>query len=545
MFLFGGCGQRLPRSRIGKPLVYGRTIPRPSDSDPSQNGAEKRDRESSSLPTLLSVVVAVCLSGCATTIDQMGNRHKVVGITDPTQSNADLINPSTSAVQVQYQRPADEQPGNPSSFRQVVDVPPAPDSDPVSSDHENVPSPEDFPFNVPLTSLAESGAPGVPGPNTTSAVPQQSSSVSTNQSPNRVSADPAPNRRAAASGGSPRSVDSVFGNASPNLRNRLQSSTGSEQEPQFHYPDIHDDPAKRYHEMFGVEEEHDPFLLPWIMNLIFEDRWLLAERDPRQALKNQFQRRMKIDIRDPDPDTANFPNGAYTLPKGRLYIENSPLGLYRGSSSGNQPAIYQWEYLIRYGLTDNLEFRVFSNGLSSEASQGHTPGFVGYQPLAFDFKANFWEENTKYHIPAMGVEIYLQTKFLGSAAFNSGTQPSINLLFDQSLPFDIGFEYNVGYTGVQNSSGQIAYQFSYQWSLQREVVKDFDVFFHGFYNAAALPRLSQFQTASTAAIPNVTVVGFGGIWTVNNRLAVFGSYNFGLTPDAPQAFALLGFALAL
>ena len=36
--------------------------------------------------------------------------------------------------------------------------------------------------------------------------------------------------------------------------------------------------------------------------------------------------RMKIDIRDPDPDTANFPNGAYTLSKGRLYIENSPVG---------------------------------------------------------------------------------------------------------------------------------------------------------------------------------------------------------------------------
>ena len=134
---------------------------------------------------------------------------------------------------------------------------------------------------------------------------------------------------------------------------------------------------------------------------------------------------------------------------------------------------------------------------------------------------------------------------LGSAAFNSGTQPSINLLFDQSLPLGIGFEYNFGYTGAQNNAGQIAYQFSYQWSLQREVVKDFDVFFHGFYNAAALPRLNQFQTASQAAIPNVTVVGWGAIKTVNDRLSIFGSYNFGLTPDAPKEFALLGFAVAL
>ena len=340
----------------------------------------------------------------------------------------------------------------------------------------------------------------------------------------------------------------LFDGLSSSLRNRLADSIdeadGSDDDPEFNYPDICEDPAKGYHDRFGVDEEDDPFLLPWLMNLIFEDRWLLAEKDPAQALKNQYQRQLKINIRDPDPDTANFPNGAYTLPKGRLYIETSPVGFYRGSSSGSQPPLYQWEYLIRYGLTDNLEFRVFSNGITHQSGQGDQAGFTGYQPLAIDFKANFWEENTRYHVPAMGLEIYLQTPLLGSAAFNNGTQPSISLLFDQTLPFEIGFEYNLGYTGVQNNEGEIAYQFSYQWSFQREVVTDFDVFFHGFYNAAALPRLTRFQSASQAAIPNVTVLGAGSLWTVNNRLAVFGSYNFGVTPDAPMSFALMGFAVA-
>lgn len=41
----------------------------------------------------------------------------------------------------------------------------------------------------------------------------------------------------------------------------------------------------------------------------------------------------------------------------------------------------------------------------------------------------------------------------------------------------------------------------------------------------------------------VTVIGVRGIWAVNDRLAVFGSYNFGLTPDTPSPFALMGFAL--
>lgn len=317
--------------------------------------------------------------------------------------------------------------------------------------------------------------------------------------------------------------------------NRILAGAPEEEEAEF--PDIHDDPLARA----GVPvDERDPFLLPWLMNLIFEDRWGL-ETDPVRARTRRIRKRATVDIRDPDPDTANFPNGAYTLPKGRMYIENSPIGFYGASKTS--PRIYQWDFLIRYGLTDNLEFRIFSNGLTYEAARGKQPAVTGFSPLAFDFKANFWEENPKYHIPAVGLEVYLQTTF-GSSAFSGGTQPSMNLLFDQSLPLEIGLEWNVGITGVQNASSQVVYEFSFQWSFQREVVEDFDIFVHGFYNAAALPRLLNVQESATSSLPTITVVGVGGIWTVNDRLAIFGSYNFGLTPGSPGTIVLSGFAVA-
>jgi hypothetical protein len=88
------------------------------------------------------------------------------------------------------------------------------------------------------------------------------------------------------------------------------------------------------------------------------------------------------------------------------------------------------------------------------------------------------------------------------------------------------------------------YQFSYKWSFQREVVKHFDIFFHGFHNAAALPRLIQFQNSSEVVAPKVIVMRLGAIKTVNDRLAIFGSYNFGVTPDSPRTLALMGFAVA-
>ncbi len=308
------------------------------------------------------------------------------------------------------------------------------------------------------------------------------------------------------------------------------------EEPDFPY--IRDDPLGRA----GVPiAERDPFLFPWLMNLIYEDRWGL-EKDPIRARTRRIHKRATVDIRDPDPDTANFPNGAYTLPKGRLYIETSPLGFYGPSKIS--PQIYQWNVLTRYGMTDNLEFRIFSNGLTVQGARGKKPGITGFSPLAFDFKANFWEENTRYHIPAVGLEVYLQTTF-GSPAFNGGTQPSINLLFDQSLPLGIGLEWNAGITGVQNASGQIVYEFSFQWSFQRQVVEDFDIFVHGFYNAAALPRLLNVLTFANNALPTIAVVGVGGIWTVNDHLAVFGSYNFGTTTGSPSTIALMGFAVAL
>ena len=499
--------------------------------------AAQREGEAPAEPLSRSVSL---LRGSAGASPSLGKSSRRANVQDPAAKHdpevVRLQSPSSDDVRDQILLASAE-----------MELPPLPDASPPEAISETSQSPVSPQHDNPVGST--STLPPNRGTNSSAFPVEQSnrglSSIARNRQANRVEFASPTNRIGATSGSSSGRFGSSQEGLSPILRNRLAESGGANDQPQFDYPDIGSDPVKRYHDLYGVDEEHDPFLFPWLMNVIFEDRWLLAEKDPAKAVKNQLQRRTKIDIRDPDPDTANFPNGAYTLPKGRMYIETSPLGLYGPSISGNHPRTYQWESLIRYGLTDNLEFRLFSNGLTDQGSHGNQPGFVGFQPLAIDFKANFWEENTKYHVPAMGVEIYLQTKLLGSSAFSSGVQPSISLLFDQSLPLGVGFEYNFGYTGVQNSEGQIAYQFSYQWSFQREVVKDFDVFFHGFYNAAALPRLSQFQTASQATVPNVTVTGVGGIWTVNNRVSVFGSYNFGLTPDSPKSFALLGFAVAL
>jgi hypothetical protein len=258
--------------------------------------------------------------------------------------------------------------------------------------------------------------------------------------------------------------------------------------------------------------------------------------------ENAERRPTEPNIADPGPDLANFPNSAFTLPQGRAYVEISPFTYYGTAQSS--PAQYNAGFLLRYGATDDIELRLLGNGVSWVGGSDSTWGF---SPIAFDTKIQLWKEKPDYFLPAAGFEAYIQTQWLGSAAFNGGTQPSFTFNFDQSLPFDIGFEYNFGVTRVRDAANHNDWQFSFQWGLQRYLFnKDFAVFVHGFYNAMTLPRLANaqavFGTRSNKFIQNA--VGAGFVWTVSPRWSVFGQVSGGTTQLTPSLISLLGFAVA-
>jgi hypothetical protein len=250
---------------------------------------------------------------------------------------------------------------------------------------------------------------------------------------------------------------------------------------------------------------------------------------PRQPEPDDVPKGSEPDIRSPGPDTANFPNSPYTLPKGRAYVEASPVFL-SGPSRGSAKT-YNAEFLLRYGLTDKVEFRLFGNGPTAERGRYAASGFA---PLAFDLKMNFWEEKRGSFIPAVGLEVFLLTP-TGSGGLNQGTQPSINLLFDHTLPLDILFEWNIGFVGdpSPNSKGSSSLEPIFEWAFQRSIVDDFDVFIHGYYNGPTLPRFG-----------DGVVVGAGFLYTPRDRFSVFGSYNAGVSSGAPTTLFQLGGALA-
>ena len=251
--------------------------------------------------------------------------------------------------------------------------------------------------------------------------------------------------------------------------------------------------------------------------------------------------RTEPDIDNPGPDLANFPNSAFTLPQGRAYIEMSPVAFY-GSALGS-PAQYNAEFLLRYGLTDDIELRLFSNGPSWAGGSEPTWGF---SPIAFDTKIQLWTEKPAYFLPAAGFEAYLQTEWLGNKAFNGGTQPSFTFNFDQSLPWGVDFEYNLGATRFQDNAGDNIWKFGFQWAFQRDLFnKDFAAFIHGYYNAASLPRLPNVQLPYFAyKTPTQNAVGGGFIWTASKRLALYGQVSGGTTKFTPSVIGLFGFAVS-
>jgi hypothetical protein len=256
----------------------------------------------------------------------------------------------------------------------------------------------------------------------------------------------------------------------------------------------------------------------------------------RKPIEDVFLWRSLADVSLPGPDLANFPNSSYTLPKGGIYLESSPVGFYGSSSISSSQ--WNWEYLLRYGLTDNIEFRLFSNGLTA------IPGATGFSPLAFDTKAHLWAGNWDYFNVSVGVEAYIQTtSWLASPALYSPLQYSFNLLFDHELPWDISFEWNLGFVR-QQLSGNIYYLPTFQWAFQRNVTDDTALFIQGYNNADALPRVPGAKYSLTPSRPQQEAIGLGGQWLITKQIAFYGSYNWGLTKFTPAYNANVGLALS-
>lgn len=257
------------------------------------------------------------------------------------------------------------------------------------------------------------------------------------------------------------------------------------------------------------------------------------------------------DIKEPGPDMGDYPNSAFTLPQGRAYVEFAPLTLQTANAANS--AAYSFPFLLRYGLTDDVEFRLIGSGLSSVFNTGNTVS--GFAPLIVDTKIHLWDDRMEQYLPAASLEVYIQTN-LASPGFQVGVEPSLNLNLDFPLSEKTNIEMTLGYTGVQDSvrvhTGQrydpiLGYEvpvvhredvtfneFSFQWAVERQLTDEFQVFVHGYYNGSIFLQSGPSK-----------VIGAGWFYQVSKQIMLFSSYNFGLDSASPPFSTQLGMAFAL
>lgn len=240
------------------------------------------------------------------------------------------------------------------------------------------------------------------------------------------------------------------------------------------------------------------------------------------------------DIASPGPDTANFPNSPFTLPKGRSYIESVP-GTFSLAGRDGTPATWSWPFMMRTGITDDCELRLISQGPTVVAATATQPSTSGFAPLVFDLKIHLWGEKDWLYWPIVGVETFVLTG-AASRPFEVGTEPGVELLFDHRLPGDWLIEWNVGCYGA--GAAGLPDELSLptlgaQWAVQKQFTPRFAGFVHGFYNAAGLPYF-----------PSNLVVGLGVQWNATERLAVYTNYNWSVDGMESPSGGFSGFAYA-
>jgi hypothetical protein len=233
-----------------------------------------------------------------------------------------------------------------------------------------------------------------------------------------------------------------------------------------------------------------------------------------------------------------------------MYVESGTFSLL--TKDHQNPAAFASPILIRYGMTDNVEFRLLSSGLVSILD---SRGTTGLAPLVFDMKVHLWNDRMERLQPAASLEVFIQSTW-GNSAFAGGTQPSLNLNLDFPLSAKTNIEMTFGYTGVQDAVNVVTgerfiprfgfkipiihranlnvNQFSYQWAIEQQVTERFQLFTHGFFNGPV-----DFQSAAGV------VVGAGYFYQFSNRWMIFNSYNAGATKSAPGFVTQFGLAVAL
>lgn len=233
----------------------------------------------------------------------------------------------------------------------------------------------------------------------------------------------------------------------------------------------------------------------------------------------------EADIQDPGPDFGSVPNSAQVVQPGHFYVESAVKGTE--TKDGQVESSYV-PMLLRVGVAEELEVRAQMDAISRVDDQsGET---TGRGPLSLGIKYRLNGGGSGFMQPSTGVEAGVLLP-VASAGMDSGKlEPYLSLNLDHFLNERTTLTWNVGATSPVDGNGEQFAQGFVTGALTRMVDEAVAVYIMGESRAPT-------SDSGSGSLANL---GTGLYWFVNQRVAFFGSYHWGVNSESLDSDVAIG-----
>jgi hypothetical protein len=233
--------------------------------------------------------------------------------------------------------------------------------------------------------------------------------------------------------------------------------------------------------------------------------------------------RARPSLREPGPDTPDFPDSAFTVPQGVTYVETALVG--DRSKDADPVRSRTTPFLIRHGLAPRWELRISGDGATRLADSGSRT--TGFSDVVLGVKRHFRPERGGR--PALGLIAQIKAPSGSDAVGNGKVESFASLNFDKTLPGNWDLEWNIGASWLTDDAGGRFGQANLLWALGRELSPRWSIFTDGFAELPAAPGRE-----------DAVVAGAGARYMVSDRLGLDASYHAGLTSTSPDRLLRFG-----
>ena len=226
-----------------------------------------------------------------------------------------------------------------------------------------------------------------------------------------------------------------------------------------------------------------------------------------------------------DTDGPDFVESSEVVPKDHFQYELD-VGSANGSKSGSQRHLTDTPLLLKYGIAENWELRIASDGLMTQS------GHQGMGNTAFGFKYHSQDRNESTGAPAISWIAHFQTPIASPYFRTSGILPSFRSVITWDLPNEFALGLMPGVAIQANEAGQTYTAGIFSAVLNKKLNEKARVFVE-----LSMPTISKTNHNGILASGDI-----GAAYLLTNDTQLGFRAGLGLNPNSPRNYGLVELA---